>query len=83
MQIWGKVDIVFKGYGFVVNPKHLFIHELRLEFEHNINKKHEYFYSRCCRHLFKSWCHDSRITTVSFASTTKSTSLISFSRYVF
>ena len=43
MQIWGKVDIVFKGYGFVVNPKHLFIHEVRLKFEHNINNKTRIF----------------------------------------
>ena len=43
MQIWGKDDIVFKDYGFVVNPKHLFIHEVRLEFEHNINNKTRIF----------------------------------------
>ena len=37
MQIQEKVDIVFKDYNFVVNPKHLFIHEARPGFEHNIN----------------------------------------------
>ena len=80
MQIWGKDDIVFKDYGFVVNPKHLFIHELRLEFEHNINNKNTNIFIQDVVDIYSS--HGAMIVgnttvisiiTASFASTTKST----------
>ena len=54
MQIQEKVDIVFKDYNFVVNPKQLFIHEVRPGFEHNINNIAQEFFIQVVFDIYSS-----------------------------